>query len=68
MKTDYLIIGAGLSGLYLAYQLEKMGKKYQIIESRQRIGGRILSLDSMDMGPSWFWPQMHRASHNLLMI
>ncbi|WP_063652879.1 flavin monoamine oxidase family protein [Aliivibrio fischeri] len=59
MKTDYLIIGAGLSGLYLAYQLEKMGKKYQVIESRQRIGGRILSLDSMDMGPSWFWPQMH---------
>lgn len=70
-KTDYLIIGAGLSGLYMAHQLEKMGKNYRLIEARDRIGGRILSstikhsdtaltpLDKIDMGPSWFWPQMH---------
>lgn len=71
MKTEYLIVGAGLSGLYMAHQLEKMGKEYRVIEARDRIGGRILSspilssstklspLDSVDMGPSWFWPQMH---------
>ena len=71
MKTDYLIVGAGLSGLYIAHQLEKMGKSFRIIEARDRIGGRILShpiidpaadlssFDSVDMGPSWFWPQMH---------
>ena len=70
-KTDYLIVGAGLSGLYMAHRLEQMGKSYRLIEARDRIGGRILSsiidnsdkaltpLDKVDMGPSWFWPQMH---------
>ena len=71
MKTKHLIVGAGLSGLYTAYQLEKKGKDYLLLDARERVGGRILSssitglelptspLNTVDMGPSWFWPQMH---------
>lgn len=59
MKKNILIIGAGISGLYLAYLLEK---KYNItiLEARERIGGRIYSVDSHDMGPSWIW-QHHQS-------
>ncbi|RYU43680.1 NAD(P)-binding protein [Aliivibrio finisterrensis] len=38
MKTKHLIVGAGLSGLYTAYQLEKMGKDYLLLDARERIG------------------------------
>ncbi len=54
IKQDLLIIGAGLSGLYAAYLLQD---KYNItiIEARPRIGGRIVTIDSNDLGPSWVW-------------
>ena len=39
MKT--LIIGGGLSGLYLAEQLEARGQDYHLLEARDRFGGRI---------------------------
>jgi monoamine oxidase len=54
MKENLTIIGAGLSGLYAAYLLQE---KYNItiIEARSRIGGRILSIDGLDLGPSWVW-------------
>ena len=37
------IIGAGLSGLYAAYQLEKAGISYVVLEARAQTGGRIIS-------------------------
>lgn len=40
-RPDVLVIGAGLSGLYAATILEEMGAKVQVIEGRQRIGGRL---------------------------
>ena len=48
------IIGAGLSGIYLASLLEK---EYEvtILEARDRVGGRVFSIDSHDLGPSWIW-------------
>jgi monoamine oxidase len=53
-KEKILIIGAGLSGLYAALLLEK---EYDVIvlESRDRVGGRVYSVDGHDMGPSWVW-------------
>jgi len=53
-KEKVVIIGAGISGLYLAYLLET---KYEItiVEARERIGGRIYSIEGHDMGPSWIW-------------
>lgn len=40
-KTEYLIIGAGLSGSYLAYRLQKNGEDCLIIEKSSGIGGRL---------------------------
>ena len=55
MKKDKLIIiGAGLSGLYSAYLLQDRFH-ITILEARDRIGGRILTIEDHDMGPSWVW-------------
>ncbi|MFT7684007.1 MAG: monoamine oxidase [Moritella dasanensis] len=59
MKTEFVIVGGGLSGLYAAYLLEQQGKDYILLEGRHRLGGRIYTEDQFDMGPSWFWPDMH---------
>lgn len=65
---DVAIIGAGLSGLYTAYLLEKYGiRNYVLIDSRDRLGGRIYGekshsdakeSGSIDLGPTWYWPTM----------
>lgn len=54
MKEKIIIIGAGFSGLYLAHLLED---KYEVVilEARNRIGGRIFSINNHDLGPSWIW-------------
>lgn len=67
MKTSVAILGGGLSGLYAARCLQKAGIDFQLLEARERFGGRILttdpagqwSADGFDLGPSWFWPDMH---------
>ena len=43
MKTDILIIGAGLTGLTTAYTLTSKGKNVQILERMERPGGQILT-------------------------
>ena len=62
-KKDLIIIGAGLSGLYLATLL-KDEFNITILEARERCGGRILTLEGHDMGPSWIWPH-HKNILNL---
>lgn len=39
-----VILGAGLSGLAVAYELERAGYDCTIIEASKRIGGRVLTL------------------------
>ena len=41
MKYDYLIVGAGLFGSTVAYELTKKGKKCLVIEKRKHIGGNL---------------------------
>ncbi|KQB96823.1 monoamine oxidase [Loktanella sp. 1ANDIMAR09] len=66
MHTPTLIIGGGLSGLSLAYALERVGQSYTLVEARERLGGRIKSLTvegaNFDLGPSWVWPGQHRVA------
>ena len=41
-----IIIGAGLSGLVAGYELTRAGHDVMILESRNRVGGRVLTLRS----------------------
>lgn len=40
-KYDFVIIGAGISGLYLANEFNRLHKSYVILETRNQLGGRI---------------------------
>lgn len=58
MTCDLLIIGAGLSGLAAAYYLKDKNTKVILAESRDRLGGRIHTLQPNDdqpieMGATW---------------
>ena len=45
IKRSVVVIGAGLSGLVAALELQKMGVRVQVIECNDRSGGRIHSMD-----------------------
>lgn len=47
-KTDVIIIGAGAAGLAAGRELAKAGKKVILLEARNRIGGRINTLNVPD--------------------
>ena len=38
-RAKVLVLGAGISGLTLGYELGKLGYDYQILEARDRVGG-----------------------------
>ena len=41
-----IVIGAGMSGLVAAYELVRVGHDVTILEARERIGGRVLTIRS----------------------
>ncbi len=53
------IIGGGLSGLYAATLLESH-YEVSLFEARERLGGRICTIDGFDLGPSWVWAHQSR--------
>lgn len=46
-KYDVIVIGAGLSGLHTVHLLEQRGMNVLLLESRQRVGGRVHTLDHL---------------------
>ena len=72
-KVPIVIVGGGLSGLHTAFELQKSGIQYTLLEARHRLGGRIVSKlpdiaddrpepAAFDLGPSWFWPHQQRIN------
>ncbi len=74
MKQQVIIVGGGLAGLTAACRLHQSGIRFLLLEARDRLGGRILSVDAggqpsddgFDLGPSWFWPGMQPAMGDLV--
>lgn len=69
-KSDVLIIGAGLTGLALAYYLRNENLNVSILEARDRLGGRIYTKRlpdqaALEMGATWLGKQ-HTKLHQLL--
>jgi monoamine oxidase len=58
--TEICIIGAGLCGLALAVSLKAAHRNVLVLDARDRPGGRVLSEQGHDLGPSWIWPQNQR--------
>ncbi len=69
-NVDTLIIGGGLSGLYAAFLLSGTRRSFVVLEARNRVGGRILSAEHegffSDLGPSWYWPDIHPKTDRLI--
>ena len=45
-----VVIGAGFSGLACAYELQSAGYKVTVLDSRNRVGGRVLSFSDVVTG------------------
>jgi monoamine oxidase len=65
-----IIIGAGLTGLTLAYLLHKRGQPFVVLEARPRTGGRILTSRTdggaaLELGATWLG-QKHTTLTDLL--
>ncbi len=50
-QSDVVVVGAGLSGLNAALNLEDQGLKVTVLEGRTRIGGRLYTLNEIPGAP-----------------
>ena len=59
MKKKIIILGGGLSGIYLGYRLKKAGFSIEILEANDRIGGRMYTKNTentkVELGAAWLW-------------
>ncbi len=66
MTPDVLVIGAGAAGIAAARSLREAGRSVLVLEARNRLGGRVQSLDApggvFDAGASW----LHSGATNPL--
>ncbi|KAK4937076.1 hypothetical protein LTR10_022199 [Elasticomyces elasticus] len=57
--VDVVVVGAGLSGLQAAYDLQRAGYKTVVLEARDRVGGKTWTVPTasgtgaIDLGAAW---------------
>ena len=65
-EIDVAIVGAGIAGLVAATRLQEAGQSCLVLESRHRVGGRLLThrnlAGPLDLGATWFWPGEDRVA------
>ena len=65
--TDVVVVGAGLAGLAAASRLVDAGAEVVVLEARERVGGRTLTLPAadgtpIDHGGHWIGPTQDRIA------
>jgi len=63
-RYDVVVVDAGLAGLSLARHLQQVGAEVLVVEARERVGGRTLSVPSagaiFEHGAQWIHPGQER--------
>ena len=65
LEADVAVVGAGMAGLAAATELKRRGASFVVLEARDRVGGRLQSLELepnrwIDVGGQWVGPTQDR--------
>jgi monoamine oxidase len=65
--TDVVVVGAGLAGLAAGRRLKQAGINFEIVEARDRVGGRLLNHgigdgEIVEVGGQWIGPTQDKIA------